>query len=488
MENCLEIVAPPAAAAALTSAQAAVWLDIKCAAPGYNFNLAEAVDIFGEIDLARFLAAMQTVADESEAARLRLLDTEHGPRQIVEPGFSGELPYLDFSRERDPKAAAQAWMRADFSRAVDLTRGRPWLSALLRTARDHYVWYHRSHRILLDGSDGGTMARRLADVYSALVKNQTLPAAAALPSIAQLLQEENDYRGSERYASDRQYWMQRFSDAPPPLTLAAQPSADGAGLLRQSARFPAAGVHALRGIARKLEIPMPQLLIAVTAAFLYRATGMADMVIGVAVQAPEILPLRLALSAQLSIEELMRDVSRQMRQILRHQSYPYEQLRNDLHMPPGKRQLFSTVVKVESCHSDLHFGSHPAKLRQLCGGSAQDLAISLYERGAGQDLYIEFDANPALHDAQMLAEHQRRLLTFLAAATHSPAQKIGQLELSDATGRKHLPANRNDAEPAAADSNLARLIEEQLARNEHAAALHFDGEPLPRRSAENTPG
>jgi nonribosomal peptide synthetase DhbF len=487
MENCLETVAHPAAATALTTSQAAVWLKVKCAAHGDNFNVAEAVDIVGEIDLAQFLAALQKVADETESARLRLLDTEDGPRQIVEPCFSGELPYLDFSRERDPEAAAEAWMRADYSRIIDLVRGRPWLSALLRTARERYIWYHRSHRILPDGSDHGRTAHRLAAVYSALDQHHPLPAAAPLPSIAQQLQDENAYRESARYAADRNYWTGRLHDAPAPLSLSLQRHFNGDALLRQSACFPAAGVQALRSIAHKLEISLPQLLIAVTAAFLHRASGVTDMLVGVAAGMTGTMPLRLALNAELSFEELMRDVGRQMRQISLHQSYPCEELRHDLRMLSGKRQLFSTVIKAESSHCDLRFGSHPARLRQLCDGSAEDLAITIYERGAGRDLEINFDANPATHSAQMLAEHQRRLLTFLAAASHSPAQKIGQLELADATGRKHLAAGAGDADHAIADSRLAALIEQQLTRKEPAIALRFEGEPSPpRHGAEDS--
>ncbi|AMP15610.1 condensation domain-containing protein [Collimonas pratensis] len=482
----MEIVVHPAAASALTVNQTAVWLKVKCATPGDNFNVAEAVDIVGEIDLAQFLAAMQKVADESESARLRLLDSEDGPRQIVEQHFGGELPYLDFSRDRDPEAAAEAWMRADYSRAIDLIRGRPWLSALLRTSRDRYIWYRRSHRILPDGSEHGRMARHLAAAYSALDRHHPLPAAAPSPSIAQLLQDENAYRESEHYIADRNYWTGRLHDAPAPLSLSLQRHFNGDALLRQTACFPAAGVQALQSIAHKLDISLPQLLIAVTVAFLYRASGVTDMLIGVAAGTADALPLRLALNAELSFEELMRDIGRQMRNIALHQSYPCEELRHDLRKLSGQRELFSTVIKAESNHCDLRFGSHPARLRQLCDGSAEDLAITLYERGAGRDLEIIFDANPAIHSAQMLAEHQRRLLTFLAAATHSPAQKINQLELADATGRKHLPASAEDADHPIADSRLATLIEQQLARKEPAIALRFEGESSPSRAAEDS--
>ncbi|WP_230414105.1 non-ribosomal peptide synthetase [Collimonas silvisoli] len=477
--------------AALTPGQMAMWLGARFASPDTNFNLAEAVDIFGEIDLVHFFAAMREVANEAEAARLRFVDTEHGPQQIVAASFNGELPYLDFSRDHDPSAAAEAWMRADFSRNIDVTHGQLWMSALIRTAPDHYIWYHRSHHIVLDGFGGGLIARRLADVYSALVNRSAAPEESRFAPISQLTQEDSAYRESGRFPRDRQYWMEHFSDAPDPLSLAAQRSANIGGLLRQTVYLPAASVSALQSIGRELGATLPQILIAATAAYLYRATGVADMVIGVPVTArhndrmrrvpamvANILPLRLALSAELPIEELIRAVGRQMRQILRHQSYRYENLRNDLGMLLNNRQLFTTVINVEPFDYDFRFGEHAAKPRNLSNGTAEDLGIFLYERGNGQDLQIDFDANPALYTAQDLADHQRRLLTFLTAVIRQPTQRIGRIDLLDAAERKQLLADWNDTNTAVPDSNLPALIEAQAARNGQAIALRFEGQEL----------
>jgi nonribosomal peptide synthetase DhbF len=109
--------------APLTSGQMAMWLGAKFASPDTNFNLAEAIEIDGEIDPAIFVAAMRQVADEAEATRLSFVDTGHGPRQVVAPTFTGEIPYFDMSGESDPQAEADRWMRTDFTRNLDLAKG-----------------------------------------------------------------------------------------------------------------------------------------------------------------------------------------------------------------------------------------------------------------------------------------------------------------------------------------------------------------------------
>ncbi|WP_164840449.1 non-ribosomal peptide synthetase [Collimonas arenae] len=475
----------------LTSGQLAMWLGAKFASPDTNFNLAEAVDIDGKINPAAFLAALQTVANEAEAARLHFVETEDGPRQIVAPIFTGLLPYLDFSAENDPAAAADAWMRADFSRNVDLTHGQLWLCALIRIAPARFIWYHRCHHIVLDGFGGGLIARRLADVYSALINNTQASEDTAFAPIAQLALEDAAYCESGRFPRDRQYWTEHFSDTPDPLSLASQRSVNVGGLLRQTVYLPAASVSALHDIARELGATLPQILIAATSAYLYRATGAEDMVIGIPVTArhnermrrvpamvANALPVRLAMHAELRVDELVREIGRQMRQLLRHQSYRYENLRNDLNILGNNQQLFTTVVNIEPFDYDFRFGGHAAKPRNLSNGTAEDLGIFFYERGNGQDLQIDFDANPALYSAEVLAGHQRRLLRVFAAIIEQPQQRIGHIDLLDSAERKQLLDGWNDTAHPMDDTNLAALIEAQAAHSQDAEALRFDGSLL----------
>jgi nonribosomal peptide synthetase DhbF len=492
MEKCMTTVVHQGSAAPLTSGQMAMWLGAKFASPDTNFNLAEAIDIDGEIDPDIFLAAMRQVADEAEATRLSFVDTEQGPRQVLAPTFTGEIPYLDVSGESDPHATAERWMRADFTRSIDLARGQLWLSALIRIAPDRHIWYHRSHHIVLDGFGGGLIARRFADVYSAMAGNHAaVPEESRLAPISQLAEEDDAYRESGRFPRDRQYWTDRFGDAPDPLSLASHRSVNVGGLLRQTVHLPAASVQALQGIAQGLGTTLPQILIAATAAYLYRATGVEDMVIGIPVTArhndrmrrvpamvANALPLRLAMRADLPVPELIREVGRQMRQILRHQSYRYEHLRSDLNMLVNNRQLFTTVVNVEPFDYDFRFAGHAAKPRNLSNGTAEDLGIFLYERGNGQDLQIDFDANPAVHTAETLAGHQRRLLAFLAAVIRQPDQAIGYIDLLGADERRQLLVDWNDTAHAVPRTTLTALIEAQLAGNPEGIALRFDGHAM----------
>lgn len=477
----------------LTSAQMGMWLGSQLASLDTNLNLAEAIDIHGPLSQNLFLAALRIVSQEAETVRLRFIDTAEGPRQQLAPEFSGQFPVVNFSGETDPQQAADRWMAADYSQKQDLSRGQLWLCALLRLAPDHHIWYHRAHHIVLDGYGGGLMARRVADLYKALSHGQPLPEASAFAPLSVLLDEDRNYRASERLLRDRNYWMEHFHDQPAPLTLAQGRSVNVGGLLRRTVYWPAARVNALRETAQEHDGTLPQILIAATAAYLYRVTGVSDLVVGVPVtarytdrmrrtpgMAANALPLRLAMRPDLPFTDLLRAVGKQMRKLLRHQSYRYEQLREDLGLLADNHQLFTTVINVEPFDYSLQFGEQPAQLRNLSNGTAQDLGIFLYERGNGQDLQIDFDANPALYTGDVLGDHQRRLLKLLDTLLAAPGQALVQLDiLHDGEREKVLHAWNATAYPHPR-AHLTELVEAGLSEQPDAIALRFEGQSMTR--------
>ncbi|UVL58656.1 amino acid adenylation domain-containing protein [Pseudomonas sp. B21-035] len=475
----------------LTAGQLCMWFNAQLAPPQTNMNLAESVDIFGAVDVERFMTALRRVADEAEAVRLNFVDSAEGPRQLLAPRFRGELPFLDFSTADDPRASADAWMHDDIQRRVDLGCDPLWMSALLKLGPAHFVWYQRPHHIILDGFGAGLLVRRLADTYQALGEGQPVSAASALLPISELAEQDSEYRQSERFQRDREYWMQRFADLPAPMSLARQRTLNHDGLLRRTAHLPAARVDALRQRASELGSTLPQILTAATAAYLYRATGNQDMVIGVPLSArrnarmrqvpgmvANAMPMRLSMRPDMSLAELVQEVSRQMRQLLRHQSYRYEHLRNDLGLHGAHQQLFTTLVNIEPFDYAIAFDGHPTRARNLSNGTTDDLGIFFYERGLGQDLQFDFDANPGLYSAQALAEHQQRLLKVFDALIEQPQQMVARIELLSDEQHQQLHAWNRTAVDYSPWQPVSQLIEQQARRTPDACALLFANQQL----------
>ena len=168
----------------LSAAQRGLWfaqqLDLQNAA----FNVGEYLEILGPIDPAQFETTLRQVILETESLRIRLVERAGEPRQIVVTPAEWSLPFFDVSGEADPTAAAMSWMSADLQRPTDLLRGPLFAFALFKTEVDRFLWYARYHHIVIDGLSRSLVARRVADVYTALAE-RSLPDGSAVGPLRQ---------------------------------------------------------------------------------------------------------------------------------------------------------------------------------------------------------------------------------------------------------------------------------------------------------------
>src|SRR5258707_9219679 len=193
----------------LTVAQRGLWMTQKIT-PGAILNIAEAVEVCGPIKPEIFRRALHQAAAEAEQLRVWVVEENGKPRQGLRTVYPGDFPYVDMSREADPRAAIQTWMMHEVMQPVDLCKDPLWVSALLKASEDCYFWYQRAHHIVYDGYGGGLVARRLAELYTAYTRGGT-PEPKGFLTVEAMGEAEGRYRSSDRFPRDREYWRQQLA-------------------------------------------------------------------------------------------------------------------------------------------------------------------------------------------------------------------------------------------------------------------------------------
>lgn len=263
----------------LTTAQSEIWLAETLTPGTAQYNIAEYLEIHGPIDPVLFEVALRQVVGDAESLHLRFInDDGDGPRQILDRTADWPFPVIDISGEPDPQAAAESWMQADLAKPRDLIGGPLFAYVLFRAGSNRFFWYQRNHHPIIDGFGGGLIARRLADVYAATVEGRE-PGPSPFGSFQNLLAADAEYRISEVFLRDRQYWQERFADRPDPVSLAGRRMPAG-GILRRQTRLSPETSTALRVLARDAGTTLPQLLTALAMTYLHRMTGTTDLVVG----------------------------------------------------------------------------------------------------------------------------------------------------------------------------------------------------------------
>nr|APD71538.1 non-ribosomal peptide synthetase 9 [Streptomyces sp.] len=468
----------------LLAAQEGIWTGQQLDAESPAYNTAEYVHIHGPVDPAVFDAALRHVVAETEALNVAfVVDGQGHPWQVDAPAGDWRPHSADLTAEPDPYAAALAWMDEDMARPVDLTRGPVFGHALLRIAPEEYLWYHRVHHIALDGFGLSLVARRVAEVYTALVAGEPV-GECGFGTLASVRDEERAYRESPRFAKDRAYWTDRYADRPPVATPADRTALPARTFHRRVADLDAGRTEPLRAVARDLKVTWSEILLAVTAAQLHRMTGAPEIVLSlpamgrlgsVSLRVPcmvrNILPLRVTVSASDSLRDLAPRISRELRAGLPHQRYRYEQLRRDLRLLGGQRRLSGPGVNIMPFAYDLRFAGHRSTVHNVSAGPVDDLSVNVYDRSEGAGLRIAVDANPDLYTEADVAALQEGLLSLLEEAVADPDRALGE-----PCAREAVPVPVLDGGPLPGPARpVLGLIADHAARRGGAVAVEHDG-------------
>ncbi len=441
----------------LSAAQRGIWF-AQHLIEDVPIAIAQYVEIVGDLDVHALSEACADAARELGTGMLRIVEIDGEPYQAIDYAVNDRTTHLDFRAESDPVAAAQAWMRREYSTPTNILVDRLVESATLRIGESHYYWYARIHHIALDGFGAMTFVNRTAERYTSAVTGAELPDWKAY-GLREISEDEARYRTSSRFETDRRYWAERTRDLPHPISLAGRSADVGPHSQRATGPLPAAVESAMRRMVAEADgITFAAIVVAAVGAFLSRLTGEDDVVLSLPVSArttaklrrsggmvSNVVPIRLDTGGGVTCAELSRRVQVELTGVLRHQRYRHEDIRRDAGVGGGRRGFFGPAVNVMMFHGEIRLGHEVGTLHVLTTGPVEDLAVNIYPALAGEGAHVDFEANPHLYTPEELHAHHARFLEFLAAFAESANTAVADLDVMHVDERAALVPLRGPA-------------------------------------------
>ncbi|SEE29322.1 non-ribosomal peptide synthase domain TIGR01720/amino acid adenylation domain-containing protein [Rhodococcus jostii] len=489
-------VVPPSELFPLSAAQRGMWF-AQHLLGDVPIVIAQYVEVdIADLDIGLLARIGPAALRELGTGLLRIVEWDGEPLQTVDESLGFEMTHLDFRSDPDPRTAAHAWMRAEYTNPIDLLHDRLIRSAMLRVSDDCYFWYSRIHHIALDGFGAMTFMNRAAELYTAAVESRA-PAEFVASGLREVVEEEARYRTSSRFETDRKYWAERSRDLPQAISLAGRAAEIGAQSLVSSAPLSAATTAALQSLTdREPGATFATAAVAAIAAFLSRLTGQDDVVLSLPVSArttarlrrsggmiSNVLPIRLAIGDETTSVDLMRCTQLALTGALRHQRYRHEDIRRDAGVLGGRRGFFGPSINIMMFHDEIRLGPSIGRLHVLTTGPVEDLVVNIYPGVAGDVAQVDFEANPNLYTEQELRGHHARFLEFFTAfATSAATDRIAALDVLHADERAALvPCRGPRAEP---ERLLPDLLADGVAASPDAVAIRASGSEVTYRELD----
>jgi amino acid adenylation domain-containing protein/thioester reductase-like protein len=469
----------------LTSAQRGIWTGQQLDPLSPAYNTAEYVDIRGEIRAELLAVAIRRVVAETEALQVRFVDDGDSagePHQVADPR-PWDVHVADLRSEVDPLSAAERWMAEDVVRPVDLATDVLFGHAVLQVGDERFLWYQRVHHILLDGYGLALVARRVADVYTALARGED-PGEHGFGTLESVVAEDVAYLTGEDHDRDREFWVDYHRDRPAPATLAGRTAPLARQVARASTGIDAATVSGLRAVAKANRTTWTDVLTAGIAVYVHRMTGAEQVSLAlpvmlrtgsVALRVPAMVLNVVQLYTEFTTDPDLAAVTGQVRDHLRgnrrHHRYRYEELRRDLNLVGSERKLFGPSANIMPFDYGLRFDGHRSVVRNVSAGLVEDMAVNVYDRADGDGLLVAMDGNPNLYTESDLATHVDRFRVFLRRLLDTPDRPVGTVELLLDEERELVLHKWNDTDRSRPANTVTGLLADRVAATPDLPAL-----------------
>ncbi|MCS3878257.1 amino acid adenylation domain-containing protein/non-ribosomal peptide synthase protein (TIGR01720 family) [Gordonia amarae] len=421
----------------LTSAQAGLWFGQTLAPDNATFNVCDAIEIPGEVNVDALARAARLAVSESDALTTRLIESGDGWRQV--PGDHDlPLPTVVRTDDADPWPTIIAQVRGWTGTVHDLSVV-PGVHQWIIAAPERTFWVLAVHHALIDAYGLSLVFNRGAALYAHLVAG-TDDTAAPLGLIAEVVDGDLDYLASDAYATDAGFWAEHL---------------DGAA---------ETGVSGQADAVRTLRTPLPQIpgnwTVAVTAAvaaYLARVRGDTEISLGfllmnrlgqpsarVPTVAVNLVPLRIATRPGDTVADIISGAGAAIRELSRHQRYRGRPVGTGPTLTGGFSRFAGTVVNAKPFAPSVRFAGRDAVQHSIERGPVQDFSVTVSPTRDGE-LSLLIDADADRYDEAALAglagdiarflltftdpgsaEHKLAMLAVITAAEAEEAARLGR--------------------------------------------------------------
>ncbi|WP_437277994.1 amino acid adenylation domain-containing protein [Sorangium sp. So ce375] len=481
----------------LSLVQERLWFLEQLVAGAPVYHIAAALRLSGALDRSALEQAVTAISARHEGLRTSFPSVAGQPIQRIAPPAPVRLPLHDLLDlpEEDRAPALQERLRGEARRAFDLAEAPPVRWMLLRVGEREHVLSFTCHHLIADGWSLHVVLRELTLLYGAFAAGRS-PALAPLPlQYADHALSQRGQAESEGQRRELAYWRERLARAVPPLDLPTdrpRPHVQTYAGAREELELPPDLLERLAALGRREGATLFTAVAAGLFALLHRTTGQTDLCIGTPVAARSrvafegvfgcflnTLALRVDVSGNPAIEELLTRVRSAITEAQAHQGVPFERVLQELPLSRdlGRSPVFQVMLSMQPPQApapeipglDLTFS-------QVDTGTAQfDLAIDLVPHSQGVRAVWEY--NTDLFEAATIRRLSERLLLLLEGMVAArPQARLGELPLL--TESERLLSLGESERVAVPPVCVHELFEAQVARQPEAVALIHEEERL----------
>ena len=483
----------------LSFAQQRLWFLDQLEGQSATYNMPTALRLEGSLDLVAFEQSLRELVQRHEILRTTFPTHLGHPLQVIHSVDFWQLNVVDLQEFTldEQTDEVQRFVSAEAQRPFNLSKGPLFRSTLLQLGSKSYVLLLSMHHIISDGWSIGILVRDFGSLYEAFHRGEPSPLSPLPFQYADFAHWQRQWLQGEVLEQQVTYWKQQLAGSPALLELPTdhpRPPVQSFNGTHLSFSLSPQLTEQLKLMSQQTGTTLFMTLLAIFSTLLSRYSGQRDIVIGSPIAGrthsfvePLIgffintLVLRLDLSGNPSVDEVMQQARRVALEAYAHQHLPFEQLVEELqpersldHSP-----LFQVMLALQNAPMEEIYLLDMALSPIVSENSVAkfDLTLSMAETDNGLEGVFEY--NTDLFERTTIERLVGHFQTLIEGIVSNPQQPIQELPLLTATERHQLLVEWNDT---TADYPIEQcvhhLFEVQVEKTPEAIAVVFEDQQL----------
>lgn len=469
----------------LSFAQQSMWLLHQMDPGKPTYNVIAATRIRGPLKSDALQSALNTVVDRHETLRTVFRLEGDMPVQVIARSAQLPLPVTDV-HPSEVDAAVQREVEAP----LDLERGPLVRMRLLRLSAEDHVLVLVMHHIVTDGWSSAIVFRELSHYYQSYAGGQAVDLPEPPIQYADYAAWQRETLSGPRLERLLKYWTQRLAGADQLQLPADRPRPAVRSNRGETLRFGLSDelMSAVEALGRQRRATPFMVLLAAFQALLSRLSGQTDITVATAVanrDRPEVvgligyfvntLALRMDLSGNPTVAELVDRARDTCREAYGHQELPFDKV-VEVVQPERDGGVGNALVRAMLILQNLP--TEPWRSGELVFEP-----MSLDNRTSMLDLSVTIEAVPAggyvcmteysadLFDRSTIVRFAEAYIQMLEAFVADPGALVEQIDLAGEGEWARMVARWNATDRELPDRLVHELVAERAARTPAAVAV-----------------
>lgn len=368
-------------------------------------NIGGSVHIQGTIEYEKLKRAFNRLIESQTSLRTHIVLEDGEVYQEVKAYKQFSLPFIsqkdDISYEKHKKSIME--------KPMELYQNDLFYFELYQVSEEEYFLTVVLHHIISDGWSMEVMFQMLNAFYG---EDESKKQETVVYEYSQLLQFANDYRAGERYEKDKEYWKQ--------VAEAIKDTVEGSANNTRKAKRKRFYVEnsILVELKQYLEcnhITGNQFFVSLFALLLAYFKQMNQVYIGVPIynrrnsvqkrtigMFTNIIPFVINTTVKESLDDYIKQVSKDMKEGFKHSLYSYQELLNEVERNKSNFAYRFTFNYYNMTFGEQFCGFDAKFVNQFSGTQIYALQMSLCEWGSMDKLELDFDFNVEEYSEKMI--------------------------------------------------------------------------------------